>query len=295
MGDLTSDVTSVSVVPIRVHLCVGDRRLVRVLRELLGEDDAVDLTGTSAEVVAAAIVLDEAEVDVVVVDIDLVMSGGCAAVPPLARRGDGSHRGVVLVGETHVRIDFVRAALTAGARAVLPVVLTATDLRAALRAVHRGHAWLSRTAVAALLDQPSTDVPLGVDGFAGRHGLTARECEVLRLVVTGARNADIATELCLAVRTVKHHHSSVLRKTGARDRAHLIAMALSPAASPLADRTGACGRVIVYGATSELSPGPMRSTAPERQNRPTAAVGGTPRPRKPYRQEVSGDAELGST
>lgn len=161
-------------------------------------------------------------------DVDLIADVQREFTSLSTRGGDDTERGVILVGATSVHLDVMRAALTAGARAVLPAVLTEADLRAALFTVHRGHVWLSRTTVAALVDQPSTDVRVGVDTFATCYGLTARESEVLRLVVTGASNAEIATELCLAERTVKHYQSGVLRKTGAHDRAHLVAMALSP-------------------------------------------------------------------
>lgn len=225
------------IVPISVHLCIGDPALVHAIRDLLMDD--VDLTGTSARPAAAVVALRDADADMLLVDVDLIADVQRELTSLLARDGDDSERGVILVGATSVHLDVMRAALTAGARGVLPAVLTEADLRAALHTVHRGHVWLSRMSVAALVDQPSTDVRVNMDAFATRHGLTAREGEVLRLVVTGASNAAIATELCLAERTVKHHQSGVLRKTGAHDRAHLVAIALSPTTGPRADRTAA--------------------------------------------------------
>jgi DNA-binding NarL/FixJ family response regulator len=48
--------------------------------------------------------------------------------------------------------------------------------------------------------------------------LTARELEILELLVEGLRNAEIAERLYLSARTVDHHVSAVLGKLGARSR-----------------------------------------------------------------------------
>ena len=56
-------------------------------------------------------------------------------------------------------------------------------------------------------------------------GLTARQLEVLRLVVAGRSNAEIAAELFLAKKTVEHHVSAVFAKLGVDSRAKAIVAA----------------------------------------------------------------------
>ena len=53
--------------------------------------------------------------------------------------------------------------------------------------------------------------------------LTEREADVVRLILTGASNAAIATELVITVDTVKSHVKRILRKLGVSNRAELIA------------------------------------------------------------------------
>jgi DNA-binding CsgD family transcriptional regulator len=56
-------------------------------------------------------------------------------------------------------------------------------------------------------------------------GVTAREADVLRLVAEGLANKEIATRLYLSPRTIEKHVESLLRKTGARSRTQLVALA----------------------------------------------------------------------
>jgi DNA-binding NarL/FixJ family response regulator len=57
------------------------------------------------------------------------------------------------------------------------------------------------------------------------YGLTPREALILKHIANGATNAEVATEVRLDIRTVKHHASSVFRKLGARNRAEAVALA----------------------------------------------------------------------
>ena len=62
-------------------------------------------------------------------------------------------------------------------------------------------------------------------GNAGRPALTARERQVRGLMEQGLPDKVIAERLVLSVKTVEKHAGAVLRKTGARNRAELAALA----------------------------------------------------------------------
>jgi DNA-binding NarL/FixJ family response regulator len=61
---------------------------------------------------------------------------------------------------------------------------------------------------------------------ANPAGLTQREVDVLSLLATGMRNAEIAERLVLSARTVDHHVSAILRKLGARSRGAAVLAAV---------------------------------------------------------------------
>ena len=56
-------------------------------------------------------------------------------------------------------------------------------------------------------------------------GITAREADVLDLVVQGLANKEIAARLLLSPRTVEKHVEALLRKLEARSRTHLVTVA----------------------------------------------------------------------
>jgi DNA-binding NarL/FixJ family response regulator len=64
-------------------------------------------------------------------------------------------------------------------------------------------------------------------------GLTQRELEVLRLVVTGSTNADIAAALVISVPTVQRHLANIYQKIGARGRADATAYAFGHGMVPI--------------------------------------------------------------
>ncbi|WP_404313226.1 LuxR C-terminal-related transcriptional regulator [Agrococcus terreus] len=80
--------------------------------------------------------------------------------------------------------------------------------------------WGSEVQITLPLDPPAPDEPL-----QDQEGLSPREREVLRLLAEGRRNKEIAEALGVSVNTIKFHVSKLLRKTGARTRAEIAAIA----------------------------------------------------------------------
>ena len=62
-------------------------------------------------------------------------------------------------------------------------------------------------------------------GAADRHGLTARELQVLRLIARGKTNKSIASELSLSGKTVDRHVSNIFTKLDVSSRAAATAFA----------------------------------------------------------------------
>lgn len=114
--------------------------------------------------------------------------------------------------------DDGRGDLSARDDALRPVAERVVALDGALD-VASTPGWGSVIDIRLPLDPPATH-----DGGLDDVELSPREREVLRLVASGSRNHDIASELGISDNTVKFHVSNLLRKTSARSRGELAAL-----------------------------------------------------------------------
>ena len=142
--------------------------------------------------------------------------------------GDAAGVGAVLgAAEESMPVDV--ALLRVLAAEVLGAPAAGDLLRQALAAFEAMGAAPAADRVRGLLRATGAPVPrrraaaAGVPVELSRHGVTAREAEVLALLGEGLPNAEIAALLHLSVRTVETHVSALLAKLGARSRGQLTA------------------------------------------------------------------------
>ena len=114
--------------------------------------------------------------------------------------------------------DLVQGALKAGALSYLLKNVTADELASAIRAAHAGRPTLAPEAAQVLI-KAATEPP-------EEDGLTRRELEILKLMVAGQSNPDIAEKLFVSRSTIKFHVSNILMKLGAATRTEAVAIAL---------------------------------------------------------------------
>lgn len=204
---------------IRVAIA-DDHRVVRVgLEQLLATFEDVDLVG-SAEGGEQAVELCLAErPDVLLLDLSMPDLDGIEVTRRLA--GAAPETRIVVFTSFSDRERIVQA-IDAGAIGYLLKDAEPDEIHAAIRAAARGEAPLAPRAAAALLAERSTR-PAAVE-------LTAREREVLGLVVAGMANKQIARRLGISEKTVKGHLTNLFQRIGVADRTQ---------AALWAERTGA--------------------------------------------------------
>jgi DNA-binding NarL/FixJ family response regulator len=120
----------------------------------------------------------------------------------------------IIILSTYVCDEEIFAALQAGAMAYLVKSVQREELIKAIRKGAAGQRHIPAEVAARLAER------------VGRSQLSARELDVLRLLVGGSRNRAIASALDITEGTVKLHVSSILGKLGVSDRTEAVTVAL---------------------------------------------------------------------
>lgn len=114
--------------------------------------------------------------------------------------------------------DLLFAAIRAGATGYLLKTTPITKILAALRAVERGEAAISRAMTSRILDEFKQLDPTQATNPNSLSTLTTREIEVLGHLGMGASNLEIAKNLVITENTVKVHIHNILNKLNLRNR-----------------------------------------------------------------------------
>jgi len=200
------------------------------IRVMIVDDHAVVRSGLAAfftvfpdlELIGEAENGDEAVVrcgllmpDVILMDLIMPGSDGVSATRQIKEKYSSVK---VIALTSYQENDLVQGALQAGAIGYLMKNVTARDLAAAIRSAYAGKMTLSPEA-AQILVQSRTKVQ-------EYEELTDREREVLKLMVDGLNNTQIAEHLVISLSTVKYHISNILGKLGVENRVSAVTLAI---------------------------------------------------------------------
>ena len=128
----------------------------------------------------------------------------------------------VIALTSHDREEEVIAALSSGAMAYCLKDIDPAKLADVIRDVKNGVCWLDPVVARKVLDSFPKQETIGIlkdrASGEGHIPLTERECEVLKHLVEGKSNTEIAKELIVSVHTAKAHVCSILQKMCVNDR-----------------------------------------------------------------------------
>jgi two-component system NarL family response regulator len=149
--------------------------------------------------------------DVTLMDLRLPSKNGVDAITEIRREFPAAR---IIVLTTFDGDEDIYRALQAGAKGYLLKGMNADELMEAIRTVHAGKSRIPAIVAERLAER------------MGGPSLTSRELDVLKRIVGGRSNKEIAGELFISEATVKTHINSILSKLGVSDRTQAATTAL---------------------------------------------------------------------
>jgi two-component system, NarL family, response regulator NreC len=202
--------------PIRV-LIADDHTIVRAglvsLLESSGSCEIVAEAGDGLEAVEKALAT---RPDIAMIDLTMPRLSGLEAV---RRIRDALPETRILVLTVHDEEEYVLPIVRAGALGYLVKSTAASELLAAVQALHAGNGYFGPEAARVLAAQYHRNDDAPDDPY---QQLTPREREVLHLVVEGKSTKEVARLLNIGVKTAENHRSRMMAKLAVHNTAGLI-------------------------------------------------------------------------
>ena len=194
-------------------LLVDDHGLVRQgFRRILEDDEKIAVVGEASDGNEAVRMALELKPKVVVMDCALPGVSGLIATKQIMEKAPKT---AILMLSMHSEETLVRQALEAGARGYMLKNAMDLDLATVVKRVAAGETVLD----------PQVERSGNLKGERDA-GLTARELEILQLIVEGKSNKEIATQLNLSVNTVSVHRANIMDALGIHKTAELVVYAI---------------------------------------------------------------------
>ncbi|WP_433769663.1 response regulator [Pseudomonas putida] len=204
-------------------LLVDDHSLIRAgVRALVMDLPGYAVIGEANDGSQLLAMVEHLSPDIVLLDISMKQTGGLEALQQLKRIRPHSK---VLILSMHTDPALIMQALESGAHGYLLKDTTATELEHALEALRNNERYLSPAIAHTVITQALTRTQTAPEP-SDTHNLTARQLEILRLIVRGKSTREIANGLGLSVKTVETHRSQIMKRLQIFDVAGLVLFAV---------------------------------------------------------------------
>jgi two-component system, NarL family, response regulator DegU len=198
-----------------------DHILVRNgIKAMLESDTGIDVIGEASNGAEALQVASSLHPDILILDIRMPEMTGLEAAAKLKQVAPDT-KAVIL--SMHDSEEYVLEALNAGAYGYLLKDTDKPEFLKALRQVHAGNKYfsgaVSNVLANRLLSSKSFSQPEPVEDA---YNLTRREKEILRMIIDGKNNKDIADSLDKSVRTIETHRFNIMKKMGVTNAIDMV-------------------------------------------------------------------------
>lgn len=205
-------------------LMVDDHSLFRdSLSRLLQTSSGFEVVGECTSVAEALAALAGTEADVVLLDYDLGAEQGTGLLTDMKQRQITAKVLVVTAGMSDAA---TRMALESGASGIFLKHSSLDQLLSAIQRVAHGEIWLDAKVMRTLFPARNGPAEDPIENFERARPLTARQAEVMRGVLDGLTNKEIALNLRVSESSVKAVIQELFQKAGVRTRSQLVRIAI---------------------------------------------------------------------
>ena len=198
-------------------LIVDDHAILRDgIRSILEGQEDIIVIGEASDGVEAVEYAGKLLPDIVLMDISMPRTNGLAATRQIKERYPHVK---VLIMTQHDNREYITPALQAGASGYVLKRSGRREMLNALRQVHEQGAFLTGKVTQEVLQEYSQS---GNIPAKDELSLTDREKQVLRLIVDGKSNKEIALHLAISPKTVSVHRTNIMTKLNVQNTVDLI-------------------------------------------------------------------------
>lgn len=187
----------------------------------LWHEASISVVGEASSARQLYALVEQEKPDLVVADLMLKDTDGVSVARELQRRGTATKMMVLTV---HANALFVRDAFEAGVAGYALKEQPLAEIISAMRTTVSGERYLSPRLGQIPLPRART-ANGDRNSYAGLDQLSRREREIFCRIIEGLSSREIATSLCISLKTVETHRSHINRKLGVHSPAELIRLA----------------------------------------------------------------------
>ena len=185
---------------------------------IIENDDELKVVGETENMLEALPLISREKPDIVLLDLDL---GKVLSLDSIAEIFVASPNSKVLILTGVFDEQLHKRAILEGASGILLKNQAGTTLLKAIKKVHEGEAWVDRTLTSKLLEEAKNGSRLNREEQKKINSLTARECEIIKLIAEGLVNKEIAKRLFVVEKTIRNHLTVVYSKLEVTSRLEL--------------------------------------------------------------------------
>jgi DNA-binding NarL/FixJ family response regulator len=204
-------------------ILVDDHQMFRDgVKSILHDEQNIELVGEVGNGSDLYSLLESTQADMVITDISMPDISGIEVAKYISENFPDIK---ILILSMHVREDFIIKAIEAGANGYIPKDSSMNELLEAINTISKGQNYFNREISDTILKSFINQSRLQKEAEK-KESLTSRELEIIRNVVDGLTNKEIAEKLFISIRTVDSHKNNIMHKLNLKSSVELVKYAI---------------------------------------------------------------------